>query len=48
MPHYVMLMRAHSSGMQKLKADPAFLATAIASMERWEAKILGSYTLLGE
>lgn len=48
MPHYVMLMRAHSSGTQRLKEDPAFLQTAINSMERWEAKVLGSYSLLGE
>ncbi len=48
MPHYVILMKYHSSGMKAVKQDPRFLSRMHDAIEHWEAKILGSYHLLGE
>ncbi len=48
MPHYVMLMRYHSSGVKRVRDDPTFLREARDSIERWEAKVIESYHLLGE
>ena len=48
MSHYVLLMRYHSSSFKQAKEDPRFLTQMHEAMERWEAKVLGSYHLLGE
>ena len=48
MPVYVMLMRYHSQGMKAASEDPEALTQVHEALERWEAKILESYRLLGE
>ena len=48
MGHYVLLMKYHSEGLRATKQDPNFLTGVHAAIERWEAKVLGSYHLLGE
>ncbi len=48
MPHYVILMRYHSSGVKRVSDDPEFLREAVSSIERWEAKVHDCYHLLGE
>ncbi|MEE4282898.1 MAG: GYD domain-containing protein, partial [Pseudomonadales bacterium] len=48
MGHYVLLMKYHSEGLVQAKKDPQFLMGIHASIERWEAKVIESYHLLGE
>ena len=48
MPQYIMLMRDHSSGLKAICEDPAKAAVIRGVLERWEAKVLGSWRLLGE
>ena len=48
MAHYVLLMKYHSKGLAEAKKDPRFLMGIHDSIERWEAKVIDSYTLLGE
>ena len=48
MPRYVMLMRYHSSGMKAISEDPAALHRIHEALERWEAKVVESFRLLGE
>lgn len=48
MPQYVLLMRDHSSGLAAMREDPARATTICNVLERWEAKVLGSWRLLGE
>lgn len=48
MSHYVLLMKYHSEGLQATKQDPNFLTGVHNAIERWEAKVLGSFHLLGE
>lgn len=49
MPTYVMLMRYHSAGVKAIHDDPAgAFGQMNEAIERWEAKIVGSYRLLGE
>ena len=45
---YVLLLKYHSSGLVETKKDPNFLRGINESIERWEAKVLESYHLLGE
>ncbi len=47
MAHYVMLLNYHSSGSARLREDPDFLQAAVDSVERWEARVLECYHLLG-
>jgi 1-acyl-sn-glycerol-3-phosphate acyltransferase len=46
--HYVLLMKYHSTGLMETKKNPMFLMGIHASIERWEAKVIESYHLLGE
>jgi 1-acyl-sn-glycerol-3-phosphate acyltransferase len=48
MGHYVLLMKYHSEGLVQAKKDPQFLMGIHASIERWEARVIESYHLLGE
>ncbi|MDE0272286.1 MAG: 1-acyl-sn-glycerol-3-phosphate acyltransferase [Gammaproteobacteria bacterium] len=48
MGHYVLLMKYHSEGLLATKQDPDFLTGVHKAIERWEAKVLGSFHLLGE
>ena len=48
MGHYVLLMKYHSEGLRATKQDPHFLANVHSAIERWEAKVLSSFHLLGE
>lgn len=48
MPHYVMLMRYRSHGVKEVRSNPGVLLAANEALERWEAKILHSFHLLGE
>ncbi len=48
MPVYVMLLRYHSEGMKAVRENPRALEGVHEALERWEAKILESYRLLGE
>jgi 1-acyl-sn-glycerol-3-phosphate acyltransferase len=48
MPHYVLLMRYHSSALKAAREDPASLLAMHEALERWETRVLASYTLLGE
>lgn len=43
-----MLMRYHSAGMRAVREDPGALLAVHGALERWEAKVLESYRLLGE
>ncbi len=46
---YVLLMRDHSEGLKAVKANgPATIRGVGEALERWEAKILMGYRLLGE
>ena len=47
MPHYVLLMRDHSKGLKATADNPESLGGVIDALERWEAKILHAYRLLG-
>ncbi len=47
MPHYVLLMRDHSTGLKAIREDPTVLEGVRDALERWEAKILHSYRLMG-
>jgi len=46
--HYILLMKYHSKGLVEAKKDPSFLMGIHESIERWEAKVIDSYHLLGE
>lgn len=48
MAHYVLLMRDHSSGLKAMREDPGAIARVKEALERWEAKVIGGYRLLGE
>ena len=48
MAHYVLLLKYHSEGLIEAKKDPKFLMGIHDSIERWEAKVVESYHLLGE
>ena len=48
MAHYVVLIRDHSDGLKAIKHDPNALLAIGDTLERWEAKVLSSYRLLGE
>lgn len=48
MGQYVILMRDHSSGVKAVRDDPSVLLGMRSALERWEAKVLQSYRLLGE
>lgn len=47
MPHYIVLMRYHSKGLKAVHADPQVLIGMHEALERWEAKVLASYSTLG-
>ena len=47
MPHYVLLMRYHSDGLKAAHDDPRALTAMHEALERWEAKVLASYTTMG-
>ena len=47
MPHYILLMKYHSAGLVGFKKDPNYLLGIHESIERWEAKVIESYRLLG-
>jgi len=48
MAHYVLLLKYHSKGLIEAKKDPSLLLGIRDSIERWEAKVIESYHLLGE
>ena len=48
MGHYILLMKYHSSGLIAAHKDPHSLMGIHESIERWEAKVIESYHLLGE
>ena len=49
MGHYVLLMRDHSEGLKAVKTNgPMAIRGVRDALERWEAKILMGYRLLGE
>ena len=48
MGHYVLLMKYHSEGLEATKQNPDFLTGVHSGIERWEAKVLSSFHLLGE
>ncbi len=48
MAHFVLLLKYHSEGIMKAHDDPDYLLGVNKSIERWEAKVLESYHLLGE
>lgn len=48
MPTYVMLMRYHSDGLKAAKEDPRVLLGIHDALNRWEAKVLYSYSMLGD
>lgn len=48
MAHFVLLLKYHSQGLIEAKKDPDFLLGINKSIERWEAKVIDSFHLLGE
>ncbi len=48
MSHYVLLLKYHSEGLRKISQNPEFLHDVHAAIERWEARVLHSFHLLGE
>ncbi len=48
MATYVLLLKYHSHGLIEAKKDPNFLLGIHKSIERWEARVLDSFHLLGE
>ena len=48
MGQYVVLLRDHSSGLSAVKDNVAALKGIKDSLERWEARVIASYRLLGE
>ena len=48
MARYVLLLKYHSKGLVQAKKDPLYLLGIHKSIERWEAKVIESYRLLGE
>ena len=48
MPVYVLLMKYHSSGYQRLKEDPTSIHELQSALERWEAKVLYNFHMLGD
>ena len=48
MTHYVLLMKYRSSSIKSALDDPTSLLELHEALERWEAKILHSYHMLGE
>ena len=48
MPVYVMLLRYHSAGMAAVRQDPQALLGIHEALQRWEARVLQSYRLLGD
>ena len=47
MGQFVLLMRDHSSGLRKISDNAAALHGIQEGLERWEAKVVASYRLLG-
>ncbi len=45
---YVLLMRDHSEGLKAIKEGPDAMARVAAALERWEARVVMGYRLLGE
>lgn len=48
MGQYILLMRDHSSGMKAINDNAQSIRGIREALERWEAKILQSYRMLGE
>lgn len=48
MSQYVLLLRDHSSGVKAIHDNSQALLGVKEALERWEAKVLASYRLLGE
>ena len=48
MGYYVLLMRDHSGGLKAMKEGPDAIARVRDALERWEAKVVMGYRLLGE
>ena len=48
MAHYVLLLKYHSKGLMEVKKKPSLLMGIHDALERWEAKVIDSYRLLGE
>ena len=48
MAHYILLMKYHSAGLLEAHKNPEYLRGIHDSIERWEAKVIDSYHLLGE
>ena len=48
MPRYVLLLRDHSEGLKAIRDDASNALAIRQALERWEAKVLGSWRLLGE
>lgn len=48
MPVYVMLMRYRPSGLGAVRDDPGLLLGVHEALQRWEAKVIESYRLLGD
>ncbi|NKC01713.1 MAG: hypothetical protein GKR90_24875 [Pseudomonadales bacterium] len=47
MGQYILLMRDHSEGLRAISDNAAALEGIVAGLERWEAKVIASYRLLG-
>jgi len=47
MPYYVMLMRFTSEGFAAIHENPDTIGRIREALQRWEAKLLGEYQLLG-
>jgi len=48
MGQYVLLMRDHSAGLKAMREDASALHRVKEALERWEAKVVANYRLLGE
>lgn len=48
MAHYVLLLKYHSKGLMEVKKKPSLLMGIHDALERWDAKVISSYRLLGE
>lgn len=48
MGHYVLLMRDHSDGLRAMRDNVSAIEGVREGLERWEAKVIASYRLMGE
>ena len=48
MGQYVILMRDHSEGLREMHDNTAAIKGIVEGLERWEAKVIASFRLLGE